>query len=304
MRVPHRAAPRRGRAAPRQGRATPRRERAAPRIRRVIAGGALVVVAGVLWWSLAPAGSPVQLSPASAPVGPVLPGPIPPQPPIELAGWKLVIPLPGDKGDAANISPAILLPPWLVAQPDGTLRFWAPICGVATPNSEHPRTELDSLTNFAAGTSGPQSLSATLAVSQVPDGGDIIIGQIHGADDISSVPFVMLRYSEGELRVVVKDKQSGSESEKIPLLSQLPLGTWFDYALTDNGDGTLTFAAGRIGDSRHVTVPIPEAFRGATVRFQAGDYQQGDPKPTPASCAGEGGLVTFAALRQTTLPRP
>jgi len=277
--------------------------RAAPRMGRVVAGGVLALAAGGLWWSLAQPGSPVQFNPAAVPLGPVLPGPAPPRPPIELAGWKLVIPLPGEKGNAANITPAVLLPPWLVAQPDGTLRFWAPVCGVATPNSDHPRTELDSLTNFTAGSSGAHSIAATLAVSQVPSGGgDIIIGQIHGADDISSVPFVMLRYSEGELRVVVKNEQSGSASEKYPLLTQLPLGTWFDYALIDNGDGTLTFAASRFGDSRQVTVPIPEPFRGATVRFQAGDYQQGDPEP--AHCAGDGGLVTFADLRQTTVPRP
>jgi hypothetical protein len=277
--------------------------RAAPRIRRVVAGGVLALVAGGLWWSLAQPGAPVEFNPTAGPPSPVMPGPAPPRPPIELAGWKLVIPLPGDKGDAANITPAVPIPPWLVAQPGGGLRFWAPVCGVTTPNSDHPRTELNSLTNFTAGTSGAHRLTATLAVSQVPSaGGDIIIGQIHGADDISSVPFVMLRYSEGELRVVVKKKQSGSDSEKYPLLSQLPLGTWFDYSITDNGDGNLTFAAARFGDTRQVTVSIPEPFRGATVRFQAGDYQQGDPEP--ASCANDGGLVTFAGLLQTAAPRP
>jgi hypothetical protein len=274
--------------------------RAAPRIARPVVGGVLfALVAGAVWWGVAQPAAQVRYRPVVVPVFPV-PGP---RPPIPLAGWKLVIPLPGEKGDAANITPAVPLPPWLVPLPDGTLRFWAPVCGVATPNSEHPRTELDSLTNFTAGTGGPHSLTATVAVSQVPSGGgDIIIGQIHGAEDISSVPFVMLRYSEGELRVVVKDKQSGSSSAKYPLLTQLPLGTWFDYSLTDNGDGTLTFAAARIGDSRQVRIPIPEPFRGATVRFQAGDYQQGEPEP--ARCEGDGGLVTFATLQQTTVPGP
>lgn len=47
-------------------------------------------------------------------------------------------------------------------------------------------------------------------VSQVPvDSKDVIIGQIHGADDIRSVPFVMLHDRDGEIRVVVKQKQSG-----------------------------------------------------------------------------------------------
>jgi Alginate lyase len=273
--------------------------RAAPRVTRSVAAGVVfALVAGAVWWGLAHP-TKVWYHPTAVPVFPV---PVP-RPPIELAGWKLVLPLPGAKGHAADITPAVPVPPWLVAQPDGTLRFWAPVCGVATPNSEHPRTELDSLTTFKGGTGGPHSLTATVAISQVPSNtGDIIVGQIHGADDISSVPFVMLRYSEGELRVVVKNKQSGSDSEKYPLLTQLPLGTWFDYALTDNGDGTLTFAAGRVGDSRQVRIPIPGPFRGATVRFQAGDYQQGEPEP--AHCAGDGGMVTFAALYQTTVPVP
>jgi hypothetical protein len=261
--------------------------------RWLVAGGAamvLVLVVGWLWWGPILPGVHVQSGPAPAPVAP---NPAPARP-VDLAGWKLVIPEPGRKGDAANISPAVVRPPWLLAQPDGTLRFWAPVCGVSTPNSEHPRTELDSLTNFTAAGSGPHTLTATLMVSQVPSRGDIIIGQIHGAEAISSVPFVMLRYREGELRVVVKKKQSGSSSIKLPVLSALPLRTWFTYAITDNGNGTLTVTANRVGDSKQLTIPIPKPFQGATVRFQAGDYQQG--KAGSPACANDGGQVTFSAL--------
>jgi len=42
------------------------------------------------------------------------------------------------------------------------------------PNSQHPRTELDSLTNFKAGTS-PHTLNATLVVSQAPSTNQDII---------------------------------------------------------------------------------------------------------------------------------
>ena len=93
------------------------------------------------------------------------------------------------------------------------------MCGASTPNSEHPRTELNSLTNFAAGTSGRRTLAASVAVSQVPAaGGEVIIGQIHGAENISSVLFVMLRYRAGQVWVVLKKELSGSGADKFPLL--------------------------------------------------------------------------------------
>ncbi|HTF49973.1 MAG TPA: polysaccharide lyase family 7 protein [Pseudonocardia sp.] len=256
----------------------------------------LALLAGGLWFGLAGRrGVSVQLTPTAVPVAP---SPAPGRS-IDLTGWKLVLPEAGPNGDVASITPASVFPPWLVRQPDGTLRFWAPVCGASTPNSEHPRTELNSLTNFTAGTSGRRTLAASLAVSQVPAaGGEVIIGQIHGAENISSVPFVMLRYGSGQLSVVVKKRQSGSDSDKFPLLGGIPLGGWFNYLISDNGDGTLTVAASHGVDSPNVTIPIPVPFLGSTVRFQAGAYQQGD--AYVGGCgASDGALVTFAALQQT-----
>jgi len=254
----------------------------------------VVLLAGGLWWGLVGRRDAVEANPAVVPAGP------PPRPgrSIDLAGWKVTLPVAGKKGHAANFTPAVLAPPWLVQQGDGSLRFWAPVCGATTKNSDHPRTELDSLSSFNAGNSGLHALTASVAVSQVPSVGDVILGQIHGADDISSVPFVMLRYDAGQLRVVVKQKQSGTTSDKYPLLNQVPLGAWFDYSISDNGDGTLTATASLGANSQHVTIPIPAPFRGATVRFQAGDYQQGESNSD--GCTGrDGALVTFAALRQS-----
>ena len=262
--------------------------------RLLIAGVVAVMLAGGSWWGLVGHRNAVQLAPAMVPAGP--------NPShgrsIDLGGWKLTLPVAGKKGHAANITPAALSAPWLVQQSDGNLRFWAPVCGVTTPNSDHPRTELDSLSGFTAGNSGPRALTASVAVSQAPSNGDIVLGQIHGADDISSVPFVMLRYAADQLRVVVKQKQSGTTSNKYMLLNQIPLGAWFDYSISDNGDGTITVTASHGADTGHVTIPIPMPFRGATVRFQAGDYQQGD--PGSGGCTGrDGALVTFAALQRT-----
>jgi len=256
----------------------------------------LASLAGGLWFGLAGRRDvSVQYTPSVVPVNP---SPTPGRS-IDLTGWKLVLPEAGPNGDAASITPATVFPPWLVGQPDGTLRFWAPVCGASTPNSEHPRTELNSLTNFTAGTSGRRTLAGSVAVWQVPAaGGEVIIGQIHGAENISAVPFVMLRYGAGQVWVVLKKGLGGSGSDKFPLLGGVPLGGWFNYLISDNGDGTLTVAASRGVDSPRVTIPIPAPFLGATVRFQAGAYQQGD--AYVGGCGGnDGALVTFAALQQT-----
>lgn len=261
------------------------------------------MAAAALSWLLIMGGTgeTVRLNPTVVPVAPNPPNPPNPSvpsvgPPIDLSGWKLVLPFAGATGDAATVSPAVVFPPWLIAQPDGSIRFFAPSCGVTTPNSDHPRTELDSLTTFTAATSGPHTLTASVTVSQVPSTGDIIIGQIHGANTISSVPFVMLRYGSGQLRVEVKKQQSGPATDKFPLLNQLPLSARFDYSITDNADGTVSVTASYGGNSPQVRVPIPAPFHGATVRFQTGDYQQG---PTTSCTGHDGGVVTFAALQQT-----
>lgn len=227
------------------------------------------------------------------------PAPAPPPPgsaPIPaLAGWKLTLPTANEKGDAASVDPAQVAPPYLTTDPAGALVFWAPVQGATTKNSEHARTELNNLTTFPAG-SARHELKASIAVDQVPTGTpDVIIAQIHGANDISSVPFVMLHWNNGELRVVVKQERTGSASKDYPLTSNIPLGSRFDVGISDNGDGTMTFTANVDGDSPQATAPVPPAFSGATVRFQAGAYQQADSQGSTAA-PDDGAKVTFSSL--------
>jgi Alginate lyase len=295
-------------ARPRTGR-IPRRT---VRVLALVVGAAMVAGAGWLGLARPRAGvapravpAPATAAPGSATPVPAPPSvaapppsstkpPTPPLTPISLAGWKLTIPEASDKGTAASVNPANSAPPWLIRDGNGSLKFWAPVDGATTENSEHPRTELVSLTNFKAGTS-PHTLAATLAVIQAPTSNqDIIIGQIHGADDIKSVPFVMLHYSAGAVRVVVKQAQSGSASDKYPLISGVPLGARFSFTISDAGNGSISFAASYGATNRSVTVPIPAPFRNATVRFQAGAYQQGE----SSGGAGDGARITFYSLRE------
>ena len=246
---------------------------------------ALLAAAGVVtsFSSSTPAPAPAPAPPSAAPPGSP-----------SLDGWKLTLPTANAKGNAAIVDPAQPSPPYLTTDPAGALVFWAPVNGATTKNSDHARTELNSLTNFTAGTAR-HSLTGSATVNQVPtDAKDVIIAQIHGADDISSVPFVMLHWNDGELKVVVKTVQKGSAGQDYPLTSGIPLGAKFDFGITDNGDGTLSFTANYAGDTPQASGPVPAEFAGATVRFQAGAYQQSISTGTAAP--DDGARVTFSAL--------
>lgn len=239
-----------------------------------------------------------------APAPPPAPGgPVPPGAAAMLAGWKLTLPEPNAKGGVAQVDPAAPTPPWLTADAQGHLVFFAPVAGVTTKNSEHARTELNRLENFAAG-SGLRTLSASVVVSQVPtEVPRVVIGQLHGADDISAASFVLLYYDGGVLRASVKKGTEGSAQTNLPLLSDVPLGAPFDYTITDGGDGTVTVTVTYRGRTVSASAPVPPAFAGRTVRFQAGAYQQA---PTKGSTAApdDGARVTFSALQAGTAAPP
>jgi hypothetical protein len=248
--------------------------------RRALAVGAgVIALAGGLVWLVLAVLRPAPQATATA---------------IDLRSWKLTLPVAGEDGDAEEVEPAAVTEPWLTAGPDGSLTFWAPAAGATTKNAKSPRTELISLEEFSAGEER-RSLTASLAVSQVPsDSEEIILGQIHGAGEIKSVPYVMLRYTAGSLEVEVKKEQKGDAKQTFPLLSGVPLGERFDVALTDNGDGSMTFTASHGGTTREATAEVPDAFRGEPVRFQVGDYQQAE----SATGADDGGRVTFSSIAQ------
>lgn len=230
----------------------------------------------------------------------------------DLSGWKLSVPVTSDTGSATSVANPGQADtgPWMTKGQDGGLRFWAPVHGATTPNSTHTRTELDSVHNFTAGT-GQHSLRASVSVEQVPHARpDIIVGQIHGAQDISSSAFVMLHWDNGTLRVAVKQVLKGPTSTSYPLLTGLPLGARFSYTLSDPGDGTVVISVSGNGKTGQKTVLIPTVFHGQTVRFQAGDYQQAESSGSDGAAASadnsgadaggqDGGRVTFYSLAES-----
>jgi len=253
----------------------------------------VVLLGGGLWIILANSGGGSAESQTAAPATPASPPPLPP-PGINLSGWKLSLPEANDTGDAASIEPATFKAPWMTPAPDGGAMFWAPTAGATTKNSDHPRTELQSLNYFSAGT-GVHTLTASLTLLQLPgDGRGIILGQIHGAGPISSVPYVMLRVQDNKLRVVVKQVGNGQKLINYPLLDNVGLNTQLNYTITDLGNGSMTFSATYNGQTRQTTAPVPANFVGKTVRFQAGDYQQANDSGGPQ----DGGRVIFHRLAQ------
>jgi hypothetical protein len=124
---------------------------------------------------------------------------------------------------------------------------------------------------------------------------DVIVGQIHGADAISSIPFVLLHDNGGAIGVAVKQQQSGPQATSVSLLTNVPLGSPIDFTISDNGDGSLAFTATADGRTATASPPVPAAFRGAPVRFQAGAYQQAD-STTGSAAPDDGARVTFHTL--------
>lgn len=212
---------------------------------------------------------------------------------VTLAGWKLTLPVASPKGSAASVDPATFTPPWLTGDGSSGVTLWAPVRGATTPHSGHARTELVNLTSFRAG-QNHRRMTASVTVSQVPRARpDVIIGQIHGAMDLSSVAFVMLHYDAGTVDVVVKQADTQAAAH-VPLLTGVPLGAPFAFAIGDEGNGRLTFSATHDGRTATADAPVPAFFAGRQVRFQTGAYQQAD-SAGPAA-ADDGARVTFHGL--------
>jgi hypothetical protein len=220
---------------------------------------------------------------------------------VSLAGWNLTLPVNAEgqpEGDAKELVPARLDPPYLTRGKDGSLVFYAPSVGARTPDSEHARTELVATSDFTVGKAGTHILTATLSVQQTPsDTHLIVIGQIHGAGSRSSVPWVLVQYDSATKTIscVVERSVKGTKPKlpvlDIRLLTDVPLGGTFRYSIAI-GPASLSASASYDGRVDVVSdIRIPAAFSGMPVRFQAGDYQQDG---TPEE--GSAGRVTFFGL--------
>ena len=111
-------------------------------------------------------------------------------------------------------------------------------------------------------------------------------------------------YGQGDPRylAVVKQAREGDASQDYLLADSVPLNTPFTFRLSDNGNGTLTFALDANGQTKSETAPVPPAFSGATVRFQVGAYQQAESEKS--ATADDGARVTFTKITTDDKPAP
>ena len=217
---------------------------------------------------------------------------------FDLSLWELQEPV-GSTASPTTITSAALAAgfhdSYFFTNPsDGAMTFWDPENGVTTADSSYPRSELREMNADGSPANWPVAgtnmLSATVAVTQVPD--HVSIGQIHIGTAIqtglapSTKPLLELYYySTGAIELGIEDDPtSGQTSHPI---TDVPLGTRFSYSIELTGDGTITLSI----DGAATTFTMPSGFSGYGQYFKAGDYDQ-----TAGTDATVGATVKFYAL--------
>ena len=222
---------------------------------------------------------------------------------FDLSRWELQEPV-GAPGSPTTISSAALLGPsgfqddyFFTDKADGAMTFWDPENGVTTANTRFPRSELRELN--ADGTkanwpvTGAHRLSATVSVTQVPD--HVCVGQIHCGKALqsglaaSTKPLLELYYySNGDLKLGIENSPSGGQTSHY--ITNVTLGTKFDYVIELMGDGTITLDL----NGKKYTFTMPSSFAGYGEYFKAGNYDQ-----SVGNDPTIGAIVRFYALKVT-----
>lgn len=158
--------------------------------------------------------------------------------------------------------------------------FNCPDNGASTRGSHFPRSELRDTREWHF--SGQHTLSASLAVTQQPRSGGIIVGQIHG--DGKGTEALKIRWSKGDIVVGVK-ASPGSTEQRVTMARGLALGDRIDYRIAQS-DRVVTVTVN--GAARSFT--YDSSWDAGTVYFKAGNYLQDN------SASGSVGVVKFYAL--------
>jgi hypothetical protein len=206
---------------------------------------------------------------------------------IDLSHWYLTLPT-GSQGSPTLISTSSLVggysSQYFYKGADGALVFYCPTNGVHTVSSTYPRSELretnpDGSNDNWNVTAGTATLSATLAVNQVPPSGSIVVGQIHddGANGIQNHPLFLLYYNynsstgTGDLVAAVRPNATASGTNKYTVATGIPLNTKFSYSVQLDAKGLLTLQINGAPASQ-VTQTIDPSFLTQGMYFKAGAY--------------------------------
>lgn len=153
--------------------------------------------------------------------------------------------------------------------------------------------------------SGTNTLSATLAVTQVPD--HACVGQIHigVGTPVSTKPLVELYYFatggpggrlfpstlDGKIVMTIESSPNGGD-EVYETVAAAPLGTKWSYVISLIGTGAKAVIGLSINGGTTMTWPMPASFADEGMYFKAGDYDQ-----TQVGKASAGASVSFYALQ-------
>ena len=131
---------------------------------------------------------------------------------FDLSHWKLTLPRDdagGTTGEATEVKNPTLQTyssEFFYTGTDGAMVFWCPVIGATTSGATAPRTELRE--QIVAGSSsinwsntGTHLLRGQCRVTQLPDTGAVIIGQVHG---YPSQRLIKLQQDAGRVQVYIR----------------------------------------------------------------------------------------------------
>jgi hypothetical protein len=226
---------------------------------------------------------------------------------IDLSHWSLTLPT-GTKGRPNILSTSRLLggytSKYFYVGSDGGTVFWSPVNGVKTPGSTYARSELreakpdGSEYNWKLA-DGTATLSATLAVNQVPSTGNVVVGQIHdnGVGKAKNAPLIMLLYKfdkssgTGSLIAQVRRTPTAAKVTNYTVASGINLNTQFSYQIQLRPDDTLSV---EVNGANEYSGAVALSWNKQGLYFKAGSYPHDS-----SGKSSEGGRVSFYALAAT-----
>jgi hypothetical protein len=217
---------------------------------------------------------------------------------FDLSRWKITLPIDdfgGTTGEATEIKQPILASytsQFFYTGTDGAMVFWCPVIGATTTSATAPRTELRELISGTDATvnwtvAGTHVLRAQCRVTQQPDTGSVIIGQIHG---YPSPRLVKLQYDKGLVQAYIKNSFSASGDTKFNWTVSTNAALDYEIKVVD---GVVSITVNGVTHS-HDLLASDSTWGTIAYYFKAGAYLMDNSGPVT-----EGGRVSFYQLSAT-----
>lgn len=217
---------------------------------------------------------------------------------FDLSHWKLTLPrddagdTTGEAAEVKNPQLATYSSEFFYTGTDGAMVFWCPVIGATTSGATAPRTELRE--QMVAGSSsinwsnsGTHVLRAQCRVTQLPDTGAVIIGQVHGYPSQR-----LIKLQQDATRVQVYIRTSLTDGGDTKFTWNIPTNTLLNYEIKVV-DGEAIISVNGV-TNRHNFLADDPAWNTITYYYKAGAYLQDNAGPLT-----EGGRVSFYQISVT-----